>query len=317
MPQGSVLGPLLFNIYFNDLFFVLSCEACNFADDTTPFVSDLNLEIVLEKLEENAKICNDWFDNNYMKMNPDKSHLLVSGNKSEHMWAKVGEDTIWETNEVKLLGVNIDNNLKFDKHTEYICQKANAKLTALSRMCKFLNLNQRRVLFKAFFESQFKYCPLVWMFHSRRSNNKINKLHERALRLVYNDHVSSFECLLERDGSFSVHDSNIQSIAIEMFKVFKNLHSGNEHELFSRNDNEHFLRSQSDFLIPQVNTVLKGQCSIRYLGPIIWNLIPSDIKKADSLSVFKSEIRKWKPRDCPCRLCKDFVPGLGFTDSFE
>ena len=89
VPQGSVLGPLLFNIYLNDLFFVLNCKACNFADDTTPFVSDMSLEVVLEEIEDNTKICVDWFENNYMKMNPDKSHILVSGNKSEHIGQKL------------------------------------------------------------------------------------------------------------------------------------------------------------------------------------------------------------------------------------
>ena len=151
VPQGSVLGPLLFNIYLNDLFFILTCEACNFADDTTPFVSNLNLNVVLEKLEENAEICLNWFNNNYMKMNPDKSHLLLSGKKTEQMWVKVGNDNILETNEVKLLGVSIDNELKFDNYIENTCKKAHAKLTALSRMSRFFNINQRHVLFKAFF----------------------------------------------------------------------------------------------------------------------------------------------------------------------
>ena len=76
---------------------------------------------------------------------------------------------------------------------------------------------------KAFIESQFSYCSLVWMFHSRTLNNGINNLHERALRLVYNDQISSFEQLLNSDGSFSIHDRNLQKLATEMYKVRNNL----------------------------------------------------------------------------------------------
>ena len=83
VPQGSVLGPLLFNIYLNDLFYFLSCHVCNFADDTTPYVCNKNLEFVLLKLEEQYNIAINWFENNYMKMNSDKCHLLISGNKYE------------------------------------------------------------------------------------------------------------------------------------------------------------------------------------------------------------------------------------------
>ena len=81
--------------------------------------------------------------------------------------------------------------------------------------------HQKRTLMKAFFESQFRYCSLTWMFHSRKSNNKINLLHERALRMIYNDQISSFQ-ENEKDNSFTVHHFNIQSLAIEMFKVISN-----------------------------------------------------------------------------------------------
>ena len=114
VPQGSVLGPILFNIYLNDLFSFLSCDICNFADETTPYVYSKNLQFVLTKLKEYSNIATEWFENNYMKINSDKCRLFVSGHKYEHLWAKIGNDKIWETRTVKLLGITIDNELKFE-----------------------------------------------------------------------------------------------------------------------------------------------------------------------------------------------------------
>ena len=161
VPQGSVLGPIFFNIDFNDLFYFLFCAVCNFADDTAPYVCDKNLAFVLAKLEENHNIAMKWFENNYMKINSDKCHLFISGNKFEHLWVKIGNDRIWESRTVKLLGITLDNDLKFDEHLNNVCLIANRKLSALSRIKKCLDFNKIRILFKAFFESQFKYCPLT------------------------------------------------------------------------------------------------------------------------------------------------------------
>ena len=106
-----------------------------------------------------------------------------SGCKHEQVLANIGEDLIWERN-AKLLGMTIDRDLKFDKHVLKLCSKANQKLSALSKMAKSLSFNKRWTLLKSFVESQFKYCPIVWMFHSRRTKNKINRLDERAFRIV-------------------------------------------------------------------------------------------------------------------------------------
>ena len=91
-------------------------------------------------------------------------------------------DIVWESNDVNLHGITLGNNLKFDKHVSNICSKVSRKLSALTRVAKFLPFKKRRILFKAFIESQFKCCPLVWMFHGKQINDKVNKLHERALR---------------------------------------------------------------------------------------------------------------------------------------
>ena len=106
-----------------------------------------------------------WFEINYKKLNTDKCHLIVSGYKHEQVWVNIGKDLFWKCNDVKLLGVTIDRDLKFDKHVLKLCSKANQKLSALCRMANLLSFNKRRTLFKAFVESQFKYCPIVWLFH--------------------------------------------------------------------------------------------------------------------------------------------------------
>ena len=107
-------------------------NVCNFADDTTSFVCDVNLELVL------AQLVIAWFQNNYMKLNADKCHLFVAGDKSEHAWVRVGPDKIRQDHTIKLLGVSIDNELKFDKYVLNIIKKANSKLSARLRMTKFM-----------------------------------------------------------------------------------------------------------------------------------------------------------------------------------
>ena len=121
-----------------------------------------------------------------MKLSECKCHFLIfliSGNTNEHLLA--GDELIWESSKEKLLGVNLDKNLTFNEHVSALCKKAGNKVTALSRLVKFMLLQKRRILLKTFIESQFSYCPLIWMFCSRKLNRRINHIHERALRLVY------------------------------------------------------------------------------------------------------------------------------------
>ena len=91
----------------------------------------------------------EWFKNNHIKLNADKCQLFISGNKYEHCWVNTGVSKLWESINVKLLGVNIDNHLKFDKHLSGICSKASQKLNILTRLAKFLTFETKRLIFKS------------------------------------------------------------------------------------------------------------------------------------------------------------------------
>ena len=118
-----------------------------------------------------------------------------------------------------MLGIKLDSKLNFNSHIHDICEKAGQKLNAISRITACMDFAKRGLLVNAFFYSQFNYCQLVWMCHNRTRNNKINRLHERCLRLIYNDKKSSFKDLLEKDGSVSVHQRNIRSLAVGYSKA--------------------------------------------------------------------------------------------------
>ena len=126
-----------------------------------------------------------------------------------------------------------------------------------------LIFDRKRILYKAFFESQSKCCPLIWMFCSRTANNRIGKLHEITLRLVYNDCESSFSDLPAIDGSFTVHHTDIQSLLLEMYKVKHNLSASCLKDLFSVVNGNYNLPFQSDFGVPGMNTVFCASNSIR------------------------------------------------------
>ena len=165
---------------------------------------------------------------------------------------------------------------------------------------------------KTFVESQFNYCPLTWMLHSRTLNNEINGLHERSLRIVYSDYKSSFNTLLEKDGSFSIHHRNIQSLAIEIYKFLHGLSPTIMGDIIKLNRPPTCnLRTRQELFGRNPKAVRYGTETISFLAPKIWAIVPQNIKNCTSLSSFKINIRKWKP-DCPCRLCKCFLKHVGF-----
>ena len=184
VPQGSILGPLLFNIFINDMFyFIKETKIANYADDNTIYTVEGNKEDLLETLENETSVILNWFRVNEMKSNDDKCHLIVCN--QDYVSITLGKETIKNSNSVELLGIKIDAKLNFTEHVTDLCKKANQKLHALARISNYLNEDKLKILMKTFIKSQFNYCPLVWMFHNRTLNNKINKLHERALRIVY------------------------------------------------------------------------------------------------------------------------------------
>ena len=134
-----------------------------------------------------------------------------------------------------------------------------------------LTFDRKRIHFKAFFESQLKYFPLIWIFCSRRANNSINKSHERALRLLFDDDETSFSDLLAMDGSFTVRHTNIQTLLLEMYKMKHKLSESCLKDLFSAANGNYNICSKFGFGDPGINTVFSGANSIRYFGSVIWN----------------------------------------------
>ena len=144
-------------------------------------------------------------------------------------------------------------------------------------------------------------------FDGRQINDKTNKLHERALRIVYNDTVKSFVELLVKDKSFTINHQNIQSLAIKMYNAVNNLPGGNLNEFFVRNNPNYNLCSRSELTVPSISTVFKGQNSISYFGSVIWNSSPAELRGINSFQVFKSEIKVWRLTNYFCRLCKNYM----------
>ena len=142
VPQGSIAGPLLFNIDKCDLFFIIKdCDIANYADDNTPYLSGKNVEEVLNGLENVSSNLFQWFTENELKGNASKCHLLISSSENVHV--SIGTSQIKNSDCERLLRIDIDCKLSFENHINQICSKARAKFKALARIALFLNKRKK------------------------------------------------------------------------------------------------------------------------------------------------------------------------------
>ena len=312
VPQGSILGPLLFNIFLADLFlFLKNYNVLNYADDNTPYCTGKEKFEIIHDLGEISTILLKWFKDNQMKANPDKYHLLVNKNMGVCN-LKVGDEFISNTSSEKLLGIKIDQEFNFNEHVTSLCKKASQKLNALSRIAFAMTFDQRRLIVNSFINSQFSYCPIIWMFHNRKLNQRINQIHERGLRMIYKEYELSYEQLLVKDNSVSIHQKNLQKLVTEIYKVLNGYVPEIIKDLFVVEEISYSLRNTTKFKANKIYTTKYGTETVSYLGPKLWKSLPNEYKDSASLEIFKRKIKNWKGENCPCRLCKTYIQGLGF-----
>ena len=193
-------------------------DFAGYADDNTPYTYSSKIEHVLTNLQGASEKLFSWFSANHLIANAGKCHLLTSSNLPVDIC--ISNSNISNVEKVKLLGVHLEGRFNFDYHVNHFLKRQIKKYHTLARVCNYMETKTRRVLMNAFITSQLSYCPLVWMFHSRTLNNRINKIHEKALSLVNkNETFLSFDDLLKRDNSVSIYQKNLQILATENYRT--------------------------------------------------------------------------------------------------
>ena len=305
VPQGSVLGPMLFNIFINDLFLIdLKSEICNFADDNTIFTRSETLEEVINSLENDLSSALQWFAENGMVANPEKFQLMFLGVKSDQqMCLRIDDQIISQCQQVKLLGVTIDSKLNFDKHILELCGKVNKKVSVFSRLRNYLDDTQAKLLCKTTVLANFNYCPLIWMFSSKAANNEINRTNKRALRVLHKEYDASFELCLQREADTTIHIKNLPILMLEVFKTVNSLNPSYLWDFFITKQIEYNLRIKNLVKLPQIKTHALGRHSVTFRGSILRNTLSDDIKTCENVAAFKKKMKTWKGANCSCKLC--------------
>ena len=305
VPQGSILGPLLFNIFINDFFFFIKeVEVCNFADDNSLYTSHHVIDVVQKRLEKESKNALNWFKVNSMAANPAKFQTMFLGLKgTSEIFMNFDGVQVKSSTFVKLLGVYIDSKLNFSKHVQNLCGSASQKTKALLCIRPFINNECAKQLCSAFIFSIFKYCPLIWMFGSKSNNGLINKTHKRALRVIHRDFGASLDSLLDKDQCRTIHVQNLRALMVEIYKSLNNLNPSFMRDLFQTKTPRYNLRSGLILELPETKSHKFGVNSLIFRGSLTWNSLSPSLKSATSVKSFKKLLNSWDGKTCTCFIC--------------
>ena len=236
--------------------------------------------------------------------NPSKFQLMfLRVDNPEDISIDIFDNKIFAKKEVELLGVTIDYKLSFSSHIKKICNFASNKLCAILRLRKSLSITQAKLLVNAHVLSYFYYCPLIWMFCGKTDMLRINKMHKRALRTIYNNFNLNLADLVILDDNCSIHQKHLQLLMLEVYKSLNHYSPELLWDLFCRKQQPYNLRNQILIQLPSAKSTKYGTNSIVFKGSLLWNLLTNSYKISNTLSIFKQNIKSWK-----CNNCTYYIP---------
>ena len=309
VPQGSILGPLLFLIYVNDLYVVSSeISAVMFADDTNIFLSDRNIENLFTKMNNELSKISNWFKANKLSLNTSKTKYSIFHPSSmkhrvptELPVLKIDETHITRDSVTKFLGILLDENLDWKSQISNISSKISKSIGILYKATPYLNKFLLKQLYSAFIHSYLSYGNIAWGSTHKSKLETLYRRQKHAVRVInFQNRFTHSKPLFLDMKILNVYELNVFQVLTFMFKCKQSLSPKIFHDLFTfKPPNKYTLRSH--FLVePPVKSKIE-EFSISYRGPHLWNkiiIINQALSNIGTLSLFKNKVKDFLSSFC-------------------
>lgn len=299
VPQGSILGPLLFILYINDLPNCSSlCSFTLYADDTSLIYSGIDINSIISDINTDMPNIINWFTCNKLHLNSKKTVSIMFHHRQKSLilndnGVKIGSHLVPFSNKTKFLGVIIDQNISWTSHIDYICEKASKSIGILYKIKDYIPKRCLISIYNALILPFFSYGTIIWGFTFPTHVSRIHILQKRALRIICNEpYMSPSMPLFKNCNTLTIFDIAYFQVAVFMFQYSKGTLLANFNSFFIYRDHNYSIRC-GDRIYPYFCKLTSSQKFIKYLGPNIWNSVPDQVKSSHTLSSFKYSLKMY------------------------